>query len=254
MAALGMRILLLLSLSWIIGLTDPLFTVVGQQISGRDLVLLTGGAFLLVKSTTEIHERLEGEEAHTTATVPASFAGVIVQIMLLDIVFSLDSVITAVGMVDDLPVMVAAVVAAVAIMLVSAGPISEFVDRHPTVKMLALSFLLLIGVSLVAEGLDLHIPKGYIYGSMAFAVFVEALNLRVRSLKHEREEPVHLRPYMVKEEPAEQAANSTEQGAAPRILSTRGQATHQAGSRTDVPAGEDSRTSGGDDARTPRAS
>lgn len=199
-AAMAMRILLLLSLSWVIGLTAPLFSVLRQEISGRDLVLIVGGLFLLAKSTMEIHERLEGEEAHLAEGGTASFASVIVQIMLLDMVFSLDSVITAVGMVDELPVMIAAVVAAVGVMLVAAGPISDFVNRHPTVKMLALSFLLLIGAALIAEGFDVHIPKGYVYGPIAFSVFVEALNLRVRSrLEARRREPVHIRPYMVKE-------------------------------------------------------
>jgi predicted tellurium resistance membrane protein TerC len=188
LAAMGMRILLLLSLAWVIGLTAPLFTVVGQEISGRDLILLAGGLFLLAKATKEIHDRLEGEGEHGTARVAATFGSVIVQIMLLDIVFSLDSVITAVGMAEDLWVMVTAVVVAVAIMMFSAGPISDFVHRHPTVKVLALSFLLLIGVSLVAEGLDHHIPKGYIYFAMAFSVFVEMINLKVR-----KGEPVVLR-------------------------------------------------------------
>ena len=179
-AAMVMRILLLLSLAWIIRLTEPLFTVFGQAFSGRDLILLGGGLFLLAKATLEIHERLEGEEGHSSAKVYPSFNAVIVQIMLLDIVFSLDSVITAVGMADDLEVMVAAVVVAVGIMMVSAGTISEFVNRHPTVKVLALSFLLLIGLSLVGEAFGLHIPKGYIYFAMGFSVFVEMINLRVR--------------------------------------------------------------------------
>jgi predicted tellurium resistance membrane protein TerC len=181
LAAMGMRILLLFSLAWIIRLTAPLFTVVGQEISGRDLILLGGGLFLLAKATLEIHDRLEGEEGHGSAKVVASFGAVIFQIMLLDIVFSLDSVITAVGMADDLSIMVAAVVIAVAVMMVSAGPISLFVNRHPTVKVLALSFLLLIGLSLIGEGMDLHIPKGYIYFAMGFSVFVEMINLRVRA-------------------------------------------------------------------------
>jgi predicted tellurium resistance membrane protein TerC len=180
MAAMGMRILLLFSLAWIIRLTAPLFTVFGEEISGRDLILLGGGLFLLAKATLEIHERLEGEEGHSSAKVAASFGAVIVQIMLLDIVFSLDSVITAVGMADDLSIMVAAVIIAVAVMMLSAGTISEFVNRHPTVKVLALSFLLLIGLSLIGEGFDLHIPKGYIYFAMGFSVFVEMINLRVR--------------------------------------------------------------------------
>jgi predicted tellurium resistance membrane protein TerC len=180
MAAMIMRILLLFSLAWIIRLTAPLFTVFGEEISGRDLILLGGGLFLLAKATLEIHERLEGEEGHSSAKVAASFGAVIFQIMLLDIVFSLDSVITAVGMADDLSIMVAAVIIAVAVMMLSAGTISEFVNRHPTVKVLALSFLLLIGLSLIGEGFDLHIPKGYIYFAMGFSVFVEMINLRVR--------------------------------------------------------------------------
>jgi predicted tellurium resistance membrane protein TerC len=190
--AMFIRILLLLSITWVMGLTAPLFAVLGQEISGRDIILIVGGLFLLGKSTLEIHEKLEGVEGHGSARVVASFAGVIVQILLLDIVFSLDSVITAVGMADDVAVMIIAVIVAVGVMLVSAGSISDFVERHPTVKVLALSFLLLIGVSLVAEGLDQHIPKGYIYFAMAFSVFVEMINLRVRS----KAEPVHLRqPY-----------------------------------------------------------
>ncbi|HET6756316.1 MAG TPA: TerC family protein [Burkholderiales bacterium] len=177
--ALISRIALLFALSWVIGLTTPLFTV-GEEISGRDLVLILGGLFLLFKSTREIHQNLEGEEGHSSAKVYASFAGVLVQIMLLDIVFSLDSIITAVGMVDELSVMVAAVIAAVALMMVAAGPLHRFVQRHPTIKMLALSFLLLIGMALIGEGFDHHIPKGYIYFAMAFSVFVELLNMRAR--------------------------------------------------------------------------
>ncbi len=176
--AMFMRIGLLASIAWMVKLTAPLFTVLGQGISGRDLILLTGGLFLLFKATREIHDRLEGEEEGASARAVASFTAVIVQILLLDIVFSLDSVITAVGMVDHLPVMIAAVVIAVGVMMFAAGPISDFVDRHPTIKMLALSFLLLIGMSLIAEGLGRHIPKGYIYFAMAFSVFVEMLNLR----------------------------------------------------------------------------
>src|SRR5688572_18961853 len=178
--AMLMRIALLFSISWIIGLTAPLFTVLGQEISGRDLILILGGLFLLGKSTHEIHAKLEGEEGHASASVKASFTSVIIQILLLDAVFSLDSVITAVGMADNLAIMIVAVVVAVIFMMVFAGPISQFVERHPTVKMLALSFLLLIGVTLIAEGLDRHIPKGYIYFAMAFSVFVEMLNLRRR--------------------------------------------------------------------------
>ena len=178
--AMLMRIALLFSLAWVIRLTEPLFTVLGEEISGRDLILIGGGLFLLAKSTHEIHDKLEGEEGRAAAKVVASFSGVLVQIMLLDIVFSLDSVITAVGMADDLGVMVAAVVIAVIIMMVSAGTISGFVENHPTVKMLALSFLLLIGLSLLLEGFDQHIPKGYIYFAMGFSVFVEMINLRLR--------------------------------------------------------------------------
>jgi predicted tellurium resistance membrane protein TerC len=195
--ALVTRLLLLASLSWVIGLTAPLFTVFGQEISGRDLILLLGGAFLLGKATYEIHEQLEGA-GHATERKAVSFAGVIAQILVLDIVFSLDSVITAVGMVEQLGIMIAAVVVAMVIMLVSAKPISEFVSRHPTVKMLALSFLLLIGGSLIAEGFDQHIPKGYVYGPIAFSVFVEFLNLRARSRREKQ--PVTLRPTYVKHE------------------------------------------------------
>jgi predicted tellurium resistance membrane protein TerC len=174
------RILLLFSLTWIIHLTAPLFAVLGEEISGRDLVLILGGLFLLGKSTHEIHNNLEGPEGEGSTRVAPSFAGVLIQIMLLDIVFSLDSVITAVGMVDDLGVMVSAVIVAVGFMMLFARSISQFVSRHPTIKMLALSFLLMIGVALIGEGLDQHIPKGYIYFAMAFSIGVELLNLRVR--------------------------------------------------------------------------
>jgi len=186
--AMLIRIALLLSITWVMGLTAPLFTALGVEISGRDLILLIGGLFLIAKSTHEIHDKLEGAEGEASAKVAASFAAIIVQILLLDIVFSLDSVITAVGMADDVSIMILAVVAAVGVMLLSAGAISEFVERHPTVKMLALSFLLLIGVSLIGEGLDQHIPKGYIYFAMGFSVFVEMINLRVRR----KSKPVHL--------------------------------------------------------------
>src|ERR671914_745813 len=175
------RILLLLSLTWVIGLTAPLFSVLGEKISGRDLVLILGGLFLLAKSTHEIHGNLEGEEGTKSARVYPSFVGVLIQIALLDIVFSLDSVITAVGMVEEIGVMIAAVVVAIAFMMAFSGTISGFVSRHPTIKMLALSFLILIGVALIAEGFDQHIPKGYIYFAMAFSVGVEMLNLRVRA-------------------------------------------------------------------------
>jgi len=188
--AMIMRIALLFSLSWIVRLTEPLFAVLGEEISGRDLVLLIGGLFLIAKATHEIHSRLEGEEGESSARVAPSLRSVLIQIMLLDIVFSLDSVITAVGMVDQLGVMVAAVVTAVAFMMLFAKPVSDFTERHPTVKMLALSFLILIGVSLVAESFDQHIPKGYIYFAMAFSVMVEVLNLKSRKKKAE---PVHLR-------------------------------------------------------------
>ena len=180
LAAMAMRILLLLSIVWIIRLTAPLFSVLGQEISGRDLILITGGLFLLGKATTEIHDKLEGETEHEAARVAPTFGAVIAQIMLLDIVFSLDSVITAVGMAADVAIMIVAVMAAVAIMMFSAGPISAFVERHPTVKVLALSFLLLIGLSLIGDGLDMHIPKGYVYFAMGFSVFVEMINIRVR--------------------------------------------------------------------------
>jgi predicted tellurium resistance membrane protein TerC len=192
LAAMVMRIVLLMSIAWITRLTSPLFTVFSQDISGRDLIMLGGGLFLLGKATVEIHDRLEGEEGQGAARVAPSFAAVIVQIMLLDIVFSLDSVITAVGMAEDLSIMITAVVLAVAIMMFSAEPISMFVNRHPTVKVLALSFLLLIGVSLMGDGLGMHIPKGYIYFAMGFSVFVEMINLRVRR----RGKPVTLhQPY-----------------------------------------------------------
>jgi predicted tellurium resistance membrane protein TerC len=179
LAAMGMRIVLLMSIAWIVRLTAPLFSVADHPISGRDLILIIGGLFLLFKATREIHDKLEGEEGHVSARVAPTLAAVITQIMLLDIVFSLDSVITAVGMADDLSIMVAAVVIAVAIMMFAARPVSEFVDAHPTVKVLALSFLLLIGCSLIAEGFGVHIPKGYIYFAMGFSVFVEMINLRV---------------------------------------------------------------------------
>ena len=196
LAAMVMRILLLFSIAWVIRLTAPLFTTFGRAISGRDLILIGGGLFLLGKATVEIHDRLEGEEGHSSARVAPSFGAVIAQIMLLDIVFSLDSVITAVGMAEDISIMVAAVVLAVGVMMFSAEPISAFVNRHPTVKVLALSFLLLIGVSLVGDGLGMHIPKGYIYFAMGFSVFVEMVNLRVRG---SAVKPVHLhQPYVEK--------------------------------------------------------
>ena len=174
------RIALLFSLASVMRLTTPWFSVIGRDISGRDLILIGGGLFLLAKSTHEIHEKVEGHGEGTVNRAPASFGGVIVQILLLDVVFSLDSVITAIGMADEIAIMVAAVMIAVGFMMVFAGAVSDFVHRHPTVKMLALSFLLMIGLSLVAEGFGQHIPKGYIYFAMAFSVFVEMLNLKVR--------------------------------------------------------------------------
>jgi predicted tellurium resistance membrane protein TerC len=189
--ALVTRILLLLSLAWIVRLTAPFFTVFGVGISGRDMILIAGGLFLMGKAVHEIHDKLEGEEGSTTKRVAPTLAAVIVQIMLLDIVFSLDSVITAVGMAQHLGVMIIAVIIAVVIMLFAAGSISAFVDRHPTVKMLALSFLLLIGMTLIAEGLDFHIPKGYVYFAMGFSVFVELLNVRFRGISKSKPVKLH---------------------------------------------------------------
>jgi predicted tellurium resistance membrane protein TerC len=191
--AMLMRILLLLSLSWVIRLTAPLFAVLGHEVSGRDLILIIGGLFLLAKATHEIHQKLEGETGHSSARVGPTFTSVIIQILLLDIVFSLDSVITAVGMVNNIGIMISAVVVAVVFMMAFAAPISSFVERHPTFKMLALSFLLLIGFTLVGEGWGLHIPKGYVYVAMAFSCFVEVLNLKLRK----RVTPVKLHePYV----------------------------------------------------------
>lgn len=184
--ALITRIMLLLAISWMIRLTAPLFSALGNDISGRDIILIVGGLFLIGKSTFEIHDRIEGEEGHDRPSKAVSFAGVVIQIMLLDVVFSLDSVITAVGMVNDLPVMIAAVVAAVMIMLLASRAVADFVNGHPTIKMLALSFLLLIGLALVMDGLDHHIPKGYIYFAMGFSLLVEVLNMRARSKSHKR--------------------------------------------------------------------
>jgi len=178
--AMFMRVGLLLVLAWIVGLVAPLFSVLGQEISGRDLILILGGLFLIWKSTGEIHQSLEGEEGHASSAVQATFAAVIVQIMLVDMVFSLDSIITAVGMVDNVAVMISAVVASVALMMLFAGTIGRFVSDHPTIKMLALSFLVVVGVVLIAEGFDHHVPKGYIYFAMAFSVGVEMLNIRMR--------------------------------------------------------------------------
>jgi len=189
--AMGTRILLLLSLTWVMGLTRPVFTIFAREISGRDLILLAGGLFLLWKSTSEIHERLEGpQDGQHHGRAAYSFAGVLIQIGLLDIVFSLDSVITAVGMANSVVIMITAIVIAVGFMMFTSGAVSDFVDRHPTVKMLALSFLLLIGMALVAEGFHQQIPKGYIYFAMGFSVFVEMLNIRARR----KGKPVQLRP------------------------------------------------------------
>ncbi|MEI7443668.1 MAG: TerC family protein [Burkholderiales bacterium] len=178
--AMFMRIGLLLVLAWIVGLVAPLFTVFGQEISGRDLILIGGGLFLVWKSTTEIHHSLEGEQGTTASAVKATFGAVILQILVVDLVFSLDSIITAVGMVDDVRVMIAAVVVSVALMMVFAGAIGRFVSAHPTIKMLALSFLVVVGVVLIAEGFDNHVPKGYVYFAMAFSTIVEMLNIRAR--------------------------------------------------------------------------
>ena len=189
--AMFMRIGLLLVLAWIVGLVAPLFSVLGQAISGRDLILILGGLFLIWKSTGEIHQSLEGEEGHGPSAVKATFASVILQIMIIDLVFSLDSIITAVGMVDEVAVMVAAVVVSVALMMLFAGPIGRFVSDHPTIKMLALSFLVVVGVVLVAEGFGHHVPKGYVYFGMAFSLGVEMLNIRMRKRS---KKPVQLHP------------------------------------------------------------
>jgi predicted tellurium resistance membrane protein TerC len=178
--AMFMRIGLLLVLAWIVGLVAPLFSILGKEISGRDLILILGGLFLIWKSTSEIHQSLEGEEGHSAGKASATFAGVILQIMIVDLVFSLDSIITAVGMVDDVKIMIAAVIASVGLMMIFAGPIGRFVSDHPTIKMLALSFLVVVGVVLIAEGFDHHVPKGYVYFAMAFSVAVEMLNIRMR--------------------------------------------------------------------------
>lgn len=188
------RVLLLLSIAWIMQLTQPLFALLGETFSGRDLILMTGGLFLIGKATYEIHDKLEGPEHTVEARAGATFLGVITQIFLIDAVFSLDSVITAIGMADDVRIMITAIVIAIVIMMISANAVARFIDRHPTVKMLALSFLLLIGVTLVAESFDQHIAKGYIYSAMGFSLFVEALNLRASRAREE--EPVHLHgPY-----------------------------------------------------------
>jgi predicted tellurium resistance membrane protein TerC len=178
--AMFMRIALLLTLAWLVGLTAPLFTVFGEEISGRDLILIAGGLFLIWKATGEIHGLVQGEEHGPARKMAATFAGILAQIAIIDLVFSLDSIITAVGMVDEIQVMIAAVIASVLLMMVAAGPIGRFVSAHPTVKTLALSFLIMVGMALVADGLDFHVPKGYIYFAMAFSVAVEMLNLRMR--------------------------------------------------------------------------
>ena len=205
--AMLMRIALLFTLTLLVGLTEPLFSVFGFAITGRALILIGGGLFLLGKATFEIHDKLETETGHSSAAVRATFGAVVIQILLLDIVFSLDSVLTAVGMVDQIGVMVAAVVIAVLIMLVASGPISRFVNERPTLKILALSFLLLVGVSLIAEGLEFHIPKGFIYFAMFFSLFVEVLNLRLRK---PAAEPVHLRQRYVTGNGAEATAAPAE--------------------------------------------
>ena len=187
--AMFMRIGLLLVLAWIVGLVEPLFTVMEQEISGRDLILILGGLFLIWKSTGEIHQSLEGEEAHASSAVKATFTAVIVQIMIIVLVFSLDSIITAVGMVDDVRIMIAAVIASVGLMMLFASPIGRFVSAHPTIKMLALAFLVVVGVVLVAEGFGHHVPKGYVYFAMAFSLGVEMLNIRLR---HPKSKPVTL--------------------------------------------------------------
>ncbi len=198
--AMFMRIGLLLVLSWIIGLTAPLLVVVGQEISGRDLILIAGGLFLIWKSTAEIHQSLEGEAGHSSGAVKATFAAVILQIMVVDMVFSLDSIITAVGMVDRLAVMVAAVIASVGLMMLFAAAIGRFVSEHPTIKMLALSFLVVVGVVLIAEGFDHHVPKGYVYFAMAFSIAVEMRNIRMRK---RAARPLQLREAYVADEAAE---------------------------------------------------
>jgi predicted tellurium resistance membrane protein TerC len=202
--AMGTRLALLFSLTWFMRVTWPLFEVLDRPFSIRDLILIGGGLFLLAKATLEIHDKLEGTEGHSSAKITASFGSVLLQIALLDMVFSLDSVITAVGLAQQIEVMVAAIVIAVIVMMISAKSISEFIGRHPTIKMLALSFLLLIGLTLVGEGFGLHIPKGYIYFAMAFSIFVELLNMRIRT---GRAEPLSLRRAYV--EPANAGINDS---------------------------------------------
>ena len=190
--AMIMRVLLLLTIAWIIRLTAPLFTVLSQEISGRDMILILGGLFLVGKSTFEIHEKLEGEHDHKGRRVAASFAAVLIQIMLLDVVFSLDSVITAVGLVQNIPVMIAAIIIAVLVMMAASGTISDFIEKHPSLKMLALSFLIVVGTVLIAEAFDVHVPKGYVYFAMAFSLAVETLNIRMRVRRERRTQPVQL--------------------------------------------------------------
>ncbi|ABE45570.1 TerC family protein [Polaromonas sp. JS666] len=198
--AMFIRVGLLMVLSWIVGLTAPVFTVIGQEISGRDLILICGGLFLIWKSTGEIHQSLEGEEGHASSAVQATFAAVIVQIMVVDMVFSLDSIITAVGMVDSLPVMIAAVIVSVGLMMLFAGAIGRFVSDHPTIKMLALSFLVVVGVVLIAEGFEYHVPKGFVYFAMAFSLSVEMLNIRMR---RKSATPAHLHAAYTREKAAQ---------------------------------------------------
>jgi len=197
--AMLMRIALLLILSWIVGMSQPLVTLFNTNLSGRDVILISGGLFLIWKSTKEVHQLLEGEEGEASAHVPASFGGVVLQIILIDLVFSIDSIVTAIGMVDHVSVMIAAVVVSVGLMMLFAKPIGDFVSAHPTVKMLALSFLFVIGIVLIADGFDHHVPKGYVYFAMAFSVIVEMLNLRTRKRAGKAVEPVHLHERYTKE-------------------------------------------------------
>ncbi|MGB5591385.1 MAG: TerC family protein [Gammaproteobacteria bacterium] len=195
--AMGLRILLLLTITWIMGMTRPLFTLFDDPVTVRDLILILGGLFLIAKSTMEVHAQLEGPEIDETTAVVATFGGVLVQIGLIDLVFSIDSVVTAIGLVKQVEIMIAAVVISIGVMMVAAGPVGAFVDKHPTIKMLALSFLLLIGMALIADGLGLHIPKGYIYFAMAFSFGVEMLNLRVR--RRRLSSPIRLKRHQATE-------------------------------------------------------
>ncbi|RLT90802.1 TerC family protein [Ketobacter sp. GenoA1] len=200
--AMGSRLLLLFSLAWVMGLTEPLFTAFGSEISGRDIILVIGGLFLLAKSTHEIHGSFEIQEASKVQVLASGFVSILIQIALLDVVFSLDSVITAVGLVDHLSIMVIAIVASVGVMLVAAKPIGDFVDANPTIKMLALSFLILIGFTLIAEGFDVHIPKGYVYFAMAFSFVVEMLNIKIRNRRAKAIETIHLAKKITEDENA----------------------------------------------------